>query len=92
MSKISGHVSPAYFPGLWMLQIKMIANHYILSNKVNKKISELSGLLDCNLMHELVVMQSIEHMVVKIWEAPLSWLAKCSFPVAVRLKKAHGYN
>ena len=24
---------------------------------------------------------------IKIWETPLSWLAKCSFPVAARVSK-----
>ena len=30
---------------------------------------------------------ALETISIKIWETPLSWLAKCSLPVAVRVSK-----
>ena len=52
--------------------------------------SELFSLLTC--LHTttftlLSIFSPLEVIRVKIWETPLSWHAKCSLPVAVRVSK-----
>ena len=52
--------------------------------------SELFSLLTC--LHTttftlLSIFSLLEMISIKIWETPLSWHAKCSLPVAVRVSK-----
>ena len=52
--------------------------------------SELFSLLTC--LHTttftlLSIFSPLEMIYIKIWETPLPWQTKCSFPVAVRLSK-----
>ena len=52
--------------------------------------SELFSLLTC--VHTttftlISIFSPLEMISIKIWETPLSWHAKCSLPVAVRVSK-----
>ena len=52
--------------------------------------SELFSLLTClftTIFTLLSIFYPLEMISIKIWETPLSWHAKCSLPVAVRVSK-----
>ena len=52
--------------------------------------SELFSLVTClytTTFKLLSIFSSLKMISIKIWETPLSWHAKCSLPVAVRVSK-----
>ena len=91
---IRGHLSNSLLTLLLIVKVRLCHTIGSLSTPVFERWtatgSEVFSLVTClhtTTLTLLSIFSPLEIIGIKIWETPLSWHAKCSLPVAVRLSK-----